>query len=298
MRIVHSTAVVSFLVLAGCAVTPGSGAGEERTEETSAALINGWAVATHGTTCDFTGFNLNLHAGESCFLNTVTGNLSSGTDTQGTQPAEAEAAVIGSILMGEGGDYFDQNTDRNVCAEAPVEAGATCVNFLPVASASWQSAIHGWSVPPPVLVTSLGGASRQCFLTKVTGAFTAWNSASQVAKVNRVTTADSTHPTPGWYVESNAFSSADGSPVEVGAACYDFPVGSGFWRGQFGGENTFQLTFDTTHENACGLTFIQGAFDADDFSNGVNIIPPSNGPFGNWFMHVSSGKVGGAVCVE
>ena len=78
------------------------------------------------------------------------------------------------------------------------------------------------------------------------------------------------------------------------AACYDFPVGTGFYWGQFGGPYTNTMTWGTAVK-ACGLTHLEGGFNVDDFSDGVYLNAPT-GANGNWSMTVTAGKVGGAVC--
>ncbi len=278
--------LLAILACSGCAANPdGNEIGSEQQ-----GLIAGWFTAGWGTTSDANGLDLKIPSGWSCILNGVTGNLVDGNVIE-YQDLPAKAEIANGRLFGSGG--ADTNWyDQRVWANAPVFAGATCIPYLPIATGTWIS--NPDHVPsPPVWLTSLGGSNRQCFLTGLESTETSsWDSSSTYAQVYKATTTDATHPVTGWYVQSNSSVNPGG---HVAAACYDFPVGTGFWWAQFGGPNTFQTTWGTAVK-ACGLTYLQGSFNANDFGNGVHLNAPTDAS-GNWSLTVTSAdKVGGAVC--
>src|SRR5262249_25731781 len=115
------------------------------------------------------------------------------------------------------------------------------------------------------------------------------------ARVVRMDTTDSTHPTTGWYVEANLTSSFDGSEAAVEATCVDFPAGSTITHGTLDGNGTSVTIASGSGIKGCGLFEIRGALKSS--TSGALIMGPDVSD-GDWTITVSSGNTAGWRCVK
>jgi len=280
--------------------------GDLDTETVTEELVSGWAFGAWGTTTDLTGFDTGWSTTNStCVLAQVTGNLTEGGYWQ-IYDDLSEASVgyrFGSNnndywIEGHGGSYTDQTNHRS-WANNPVMAGAVCVPYTGPDPVEWKSQEPQFGIAPPKKIAGLA-STRRCFLTGIRSGSGAFGKSTDFARVVKIKAADvdSTHPTTGWYVESNLQSNATtGVPAFVSAACIDFPSIWAEWGAWFG-DATFTITADgDSLPKMCGLTGLHGAWNVNSWTNGATIKPPS-GQGGLWKMTVSAGKSAEANCIE
>jgi hypothetical protein len=273
-------------------------------ETTSQALVSGWAVGAWGTTTDLVGFDTGWSTSNStCVLTRVTGNLTEGgywqtsTDVLSTADVGYKLNSNGNYwIIGHGGAYTNQVNQR-VWENNPVMAGAVCVPYTGPAEVTWKSQDPQYGVAAPKKVAGLL-STRRCFLTSIRSGMGAFGKSTDFARVVKVTSIDSKHPTTGWYIESNLESnSVNGQPAFVSAACIDFPSIWAEWGAWFGGAtNTITPNGDSLPK-MCGLTGLHGAWNVNSWTNGATINAPST-QGGLWSMTVSAGKSAEAICIE
>lgn len=288
--------------LTACAMTDTDD--DLETGTTTEALVSSWAPGAWGTKTDLVGFDTGWHASNStCVLTQVTGSLAEGTYWQTLTDVLSDASVglkpnsNGHYwIMGHGGAYTNQVNAR-VWANNPVMAGAVCVPYKGPTQVTWKSQLSQYGVAPPLKIAGLL-STRRCFLTGLRSGVGAFIKSTDFARVVKITSTDATHPTTGWYVESNLVSEpTHGIPAFVSAACIDFPSIWAEWTAGFGGA-TFTITPNgDALPKMCGLTGIRGAWNVNSFTNGATITPPST-QGGLWSMTVSAGKFADANCIE
>lgn len=270
--------------------------------------LNGYAVGSWGTTTDTQGFNLGPISDRSCFLSGVSGNLNLGAQpgfgcATRAEPSTAQLAVSEFEpkhyrLVAHGGACENQ-ADQKVWHNNPVNAQATC--FLNTAGKTGGTWTSNDNRPKKIAELSTGRAvaRRRCFLTSVVAVSGTWNSSSRFARVRKVTTTDSTHPTTGWYIEANLPTAVDNSYASISAGCVNFSFTASITSGTTPVSQvtkTFTLTSGGGIK-ACALMGIQGAFKVNAWNDGVVMNPPPNLD-GNWTLTVTAGKSATWACVK
>ena len=221
-RLVIAAMPALALLMGGCAVdTQGTETTTEDAVGTTSQALSGWSTYGWGTTTDLDGLDTNLPLNTwACSLSGVAGDLGKGTSYD-PKAVKSRSGVGGWLfdstwhVFGHGGATEDANGNR-VWLNNPVNTGATCVPYPRIASATWQSKDE--ETGAPAKIADLGDARRQCFLTNISGGFGLWNSANNYARVVRISTVNATHPTTGWYVESNEQTGIGGGPAKVSAS--------------------------------------------------------------------------------
>jgi hypothetical protein len=265
---------------------------------------NGYGVWSWGTTNDKDGVDTGMGYDTSCVLCGVCGDLSAGEEPHkylcGENGIRSEASTLADFetgtwrVIGHGGACGPIVSDGTTSwYNNPVNAQAVC--FLKSAN------LEGYWTPDYPAVSRIYETKpgRQCFLSGILGANGIWDNANSYARIRLVSIADATHPTPGWYVESNLKKSEWESNPMVKFLCVDFPVGHIFNYGTTVVKETTQTLKITTGTGvkACALTGIQGAFNVGSWYDGVFMNWPS-AVGGDWFLTVTAGKSASWVCVR
>ena len=286
------------LLLIGLAASLPSCVTDEGTEDVSATqqLVSGWAAGTWGTTTDLAGADTGWSGDTStCVMSALRGNLSDGGYWQDLdEPSVGFVRVDpsnGHYFMRAHGGAFETNGQR-VWTNNPVLVGTVCVPYVSTGSPIWSSKQS--TVAPPLKLAGLA-TNRRCFLQGVQGGQQLFTNYADYVRVRKVTSVDATHPTTGWYLESNLVSTANNQPALAIATCVDFPTISAEWGGAFGGA-TYSMTTGTGVK-MCGLTGVYGAYTANSWTDGVALNPPST-QNGNWTMTVSANKYAEANCIQ
>jgi len=274
------------------------------------ALVgNGYTVWSWGTTTDETGIDIGAMKDFTCFLSGVSGNLNAGDqpgfscDTLGRESIGVVADKFPPTnhywLVAHGGACENQ-TNQQVWQNNPVNGQATCFWATSgVTDAEWSTGNNDLPVKVATLIT-VKPWIRQCFLSGVQGVAGVWNSGGTFARVVKRTAADSTHPTAGWYIEANLQPPKDGSHPKVDARCVQFPLGTHVTSGSVSakpGSATTTVITSGAGVKACALTGITGAFNANNWNDGVVMNPPAQID-GNWSLTVTNGKTATWACAS
>lgn len=298
--------ITSPLLLGALSLGCVAGSGDEKVGESADALLAWDPVApvfsstVNGSSTDST----NPASFSSCFFSGIRGNLNQGSDNQLGLRTRISANAIGSngnlFLTAHSAAYTDTLNER-VEAHNLVSADSVCFFGAYSATSFWDSAPAHLSISAPEKIADLSTTRvRQCYLSAIDSSM--WLSDGDFARVVKKTSTDATHPTTGWYIESNLVDDPHGSGNRITASCVDLPSTTTVFPEAVVNAHLSSVaingslaTSGTT--KACALTGIYGGFDYDDFTNGVSIIRP-NSQTGSWSMTVSAGKSGTAVCVD
>jgi len=298
IRTSSSTLLIATAFLGGC-VADDDGLEAETTE--TEQQIGGWAAAGWGTTTDLYGMDTGWSSTNSaCVLTAVKGDLNEGgywqvADETSTVSIEVDQWNDNWRLIAHGGAHTSQSNSK-VWANNPVAGGAVCFPGDVTHYGSWRSVQPHMGQAGPKKITGLS-ANRRCFLNSVHTGDGMWSSISKYARVRKYTSTDASHPTTGWYIESNLQSSVDtGAHALVGAVCVEFPAIEGEWGHGIGGAGTWPMT-DGNGRKMCGLTGISGAFTTESYSSGVNLTPPSS-QTGNWSLTLTANKGAEVLCIQ
>jgi len=260
----------------------------------------GITVWSWGTTSDEDGVATTMVGYDtSCILCGVSGDLSKGQEIDkggcGDKALRSEASTLSDWetntwrVRGHGGRC------GSVWNNNPVNAQATCFKY--------SASIEGTWTPDKPSVSFIKyfpiQAGRQCFLSGIYGVDGSWINANTYARIRKVTTVDPTHPTPGWYIESNLQNAPSGSRPMIKFSCIDFPANHFFTSGTTQIKSTTQTINLTTGTGvkACGLTGIQGAFNVNSWTDGVIMNFPTSST-GDWSLTVSPQKSASWLCVK
>ncbi|WP_437331040.1 hypothetical protein [Sorangium sp. So ce381] len=273
--------------------------------------LGGWYTWARGTTTDLTGASIGGFIPSACFLSGVAGNLGEGVLVAPGVLSTARVDEVGFNtwnIWAHGGATVNSSGVR-VFKNNPVLAATTCFSGTVVAGGVWESKRFLPLATPsaPVKIADIDpNHLRQCFLSGVSGSEQTWANPDGFARVHEVTATNSSHPTAGWYVESNLFHFGshfvqEGS-VKVEAGCIDFPANTGFVQDEdesFEGFTTHRDTdFLRTGIRACALTEIGGMFHSNDWDDGVMLEPPTTSLSGTWKVKLTNGKRAKWVCVK
>lgn len=273
------------------------------------ALVgNGYTVFSWGTKTDTTGIDIGSVSDRTCFLSGVSGNLNVGAQMNfgcGLKGGESLARVAdkypttGNYWLVAHGGACENQVNQKVWDNNPVNAQATCFwTATGVTGGQWQTGNN--NLPVKVAGLLIGNNNvRQCFLSGLFGVGGSWNSSSDFARVRKVTTTDSAHPTTGWYIEANLPQPGDGSHPRVEARCVDFPQNTTLISGStpvIAATKTHLLTIGPGVK-ACALTGIKGAFNNNSWSDGVLMNFPAKID-GNWSLTVTGGKSATWACAK
>jgi hypothetical protein len=307
-------AVASALFLGalstGCVADPDqSEIDDEDTIGETQDPLTGWTAWSWGTTTDLVGISISSSTQMTCVLSGVAGNLNAGQVFGGSanEPSVAEVRWGSSnyTLLAHGGAYADYSNDP-VFANNPVAARSTCFFATSGDGGTWQSQSKNYPPSWPVWITGLGESNRQCFLSGITGVVGAWTGTeggTPYARVVKVTSADSTHPSAGWYVESNLHDEEPhGSHAEVRGTCVDFPSGTIFSSGMVyateGGTTSVPIGLGMgSGIKGCALTGVTGALTVNNFTDGALITAPATLD-GTWSITVKNGKQANWACAK
>lgn len=294
---IHTTLAATALVT-GC-VEDGDDLTDLDTGEIE-SRISGWGAAGWGTTTDLFGADTGWNSSNSaCVLSAVKGDLNEGgywevQDEPSSVAIDVDPWSGNYRLVAHGGAWTSQSNSR-VWANNPVAGGAVCVAATDHETSSWRSVQPHQGTAAPKRIAALA-SRRRCFLDSIHTGDGMWNS-SRYARVRKYTTTDATHPTTGWYIESNLQSSVGtGAHALVGAVCIDFPAIETEWGWGYGGAGTYSMTTGTGRK-MCGLTGISGSFTTEDYNNGVGLNAPSTAN-GNWTLTLSANKGAEVLCVQ
>jgi hypothetical protein len=147
--------------------------------------------------------------------------------------------------------------------------------------------------PPQLINTDITNVA--CFLQSMSGKF---KGMGEAVRVSRVEFADSSHPTPGWYVEGNSQQSG----VHARARCITVPWVNWSWEFAWGpglgsGPNG---DVDLGIQKACFLTRIEGDFEGE--GEQLRLVQTCVGNECRWTFtgkFASPGKIrGGAICIN
>lgn len=272
---------------------------EVETSETEQQL-GSWAAGGWGTTTDLYGMDTGWHSSNStCVLTAVKGDLNEGgywqvADSPSSVAIDVDPWNGNYRLIAHGGSWTNQNNQR-VWANNPVAGGSVCFPGDTSYSASWRSVQPHHGMAGPKKIAGLA-TNRRCFLDAIHTGDRMFDN-SRYARVRKYTTTDASHPTTGWYIESNLQSSTDtGAHALVGAVCVDFPSIAAEWGWGYGGAGTWPMT-SGNGVKMCGLTGISGAFKTESYSNGVGLNAPST-QTGNWSLTLSAGKGAEVLCIQ
>jgi hypothetical protein len=290
---------LTFAIGALCALGCGAATDSESSASAEVAQpLTGYYNWSWGTTTDTQGIKLAAIDDQTCVLAGVTGNLSAGLESFDDQ---TRAGMVGRNgywwLVGHGGRHYNAN-HQLVWDNNPVLGEATCF-LVPTKMYDWWESQPAHQGPaPPRKVYDLGGSTRHCYLGWIAGGEGAFTSTQSYAEVVRIPVADSTHPSPGWYVQSNAPTPVNGYTVKVGAICTDFPAGTVFTSGtQVGTAGSYVRITSGGGIKGCALTGVVGAFTQNDWDNGILIKPPTQID-GNWSIKVTQKKVAVWSCAK
>jgi hypothetical protein len=270
---------------------------------TSQAL-SGWWFGALGQTQQGPSLDTGMPVDTStCFLSGVAGHLGQGGLWQ---PLDVRSSTgIGGVsggtwgLWAHGGAHQDQTNTRDWFGN-PVLGHVTCVGYpryVPPAplAGSWSGGAPKKIADFPISFPH-APTNRRCYLSEITGGDGLFHHSTDYVRVVKVTVTDSQHPTTGWYIEGSVQNNPDfGGTARARATCVNYPALTEEWT-DIVGPGTYTLTQGTAIKG-CGLTRIQGAFNVNDFNNGVRINAPAT-INGQWTVTVSPGKGATTHCAQ
>lgn len=268
--------------------------------------LNGWWFGSWGQTVQGASLDTGMPVDTStCFLSGVAGHLGQGGLWR---PWDVRSRVgVGGAsggtwsLFAHGGAHQNMTNDGRNWFGNPVLGHVTCVGYPRYVP---PSALSGsWTGGAPKKIAELAinfppapTINRRCYLSEITGGDGLFQHSSDFVRVVRVTTIDGQHPSTGWYIEGSVQNHPFfGGTARASATCVNYPALSAEWSHGLG-PGTFTLTQGTAIKG-CGLTRIEGAFNANDWNNGVRIMAPST-INGQWTVTVSPGKAVTTHCAQ
>jgi len=246
-----------------------------------------------------------------CVLSGVTGDLSHGEEyasnvgkCSGDGRKATAQIMFNSVLQAHGGSC-GRPFQPTIYYDNAVGAQATCF---------WKALSHnGFWVPPGNIAyqvfqfTSIWKIpdlvykpERVCFLTGLQGVNGTWNDPITYAGIRKVSVPDLTHPTSGYYVESNLQIVWPDEEAALYYGCIDFPTNHVITTGTTAYSSTIKQTITITSGTgvkACALTGVRGKFNVNSWDDGIIMNFPTTID-GNWSLTVSAGKQASWVCVR
>jgi hypothetical protein len=295
--------------LAGCAVDGTTGSGEQAATDdhfaSSSDALTGWTYESWGGVGTGEGgfaptfqggkpawIDLGVGNGWQCFLSGMFGDTFEGSVSV-AQYGGGQSGTIESFENKGPESVASLPTGRWILEisgndGAALSASAACIP----ASALGSSTV---SDPPPVTLVKNVNHNTLCGFQSLGGSFGLLAPGQPLPFEGSATVTNDGQITPT-FTNSSTWTWTDGTDIGVGnesiAACATASPALS-WGGA--GSSTVTTNFSVASGAMCFLSFVQGEFDVNSFSDGVGLsqVNPTT-----WTITVSSGKRAGFYCVE